>query len=157
MNNEKAFTVIELMVVIAIAMIVMSMATLFFSRMSRQYQVESSLKEIYATLLRERNSASTTNIPGTVTFAANSITVTKDLNQDGDTLDVGEQAVSSYSGFTLTFATPSVVFDRRGLSSVIQTIRLTGYGANISPLDCIVISATRINMGRWQGGNCVQQ
>ncbi len=157
MNNEKAFTLLELLIVIAIAVVIMSIATLVFSRMSRQYQVESNLKEIYATLMRERNSASTTNIPSTITFAANSITVTKDLNQDGDTLDAGEQSASNYSGFTIQIPNSPVVFDRRGLSSVNTTMRLTGYGGDISPLDCLVISATRINMGRWQGGNCVQQ
>ncbi len=157
MNNEKAFTLVELIAVIAITVAIMSIAVVYFGRLSRKYQVESDLKEIYSTLMRERNSASTTNIPSTITFAANSITVAKDLNQNGNTSDPGEQVGNNYSGVTIQVSNSPVVFNRRGLSSVNTTMRLTGYGVGISPLDCLVVSATRINMGRWQGGICVQQ
>lgn len=157
MKGQHGFTLLELIVVVAILTAIFTIATLNFMRMSQKYRVESSVKEFYATLMRARSDAALTNIPSTVRISAQEVAVLRDTNEDGDTADGGESMSRSYRPFTLT-GNGDVVFDRRGFASRNLTIRISDYPEQAGPvMDCIVVSATRINMGKWDGINCVQR
>lgn len=156
MKSQSGFTLVEMIVVIAVISIISAIVTLNFQRMNAKYTVESNTKEIYSILMRARNDASTTNTRRLVALAANQVQTGVDTNGDGD-FD-GTPASTTYPRFTINFSASPVIFDRRGLTNSLQTISITGYSAGVTPtMDCIVIGATRINIGIMTGGNCDQR
>jgi len=157
MKAQSGFTLVELVLVAAIIGIVLAATSLVFSQLNQKYAVESYTKDIYSILLQARNDAANINTSCTVTLTANEVRAVQDKNQDGDTADQGDLVIHDFPRFAINSAAP-VVFDRRGLTSNLQTIRITGYSANAVPtMDCIVVAATRINIGKWTGGTCVQR
>jgi Tfp pilus assembly protein FimT len=152
------------MVVVTIIGIILLMVVLNFQQLNSKYTVESYTKEIYSLLVRARNDSANTNIQRLVTLAANQVQIVQDINGNS-AVDAGEPTITNpYPRFAIQFAVSPIVFDRRGMVNDVanQTLRITGY-SNTSPgVDCIVVSATRINMGKWDstqpvGKQCVQQ
>ena len=171
MKAQSGFTLVELMVVVAIIGIILTIATMNFTQWNDKYTVESYTKQIYSILMKARNDAANTNTQNLVTLAANQVTTLQDANSNG-VADPGEPTTTNpYPRFAITSniavvpPTPpqQITFDRRGITNNIGTISITGYSPNASPgVDCIVVAKTRINMGRWDptqpvGQQCVQQ
>jgi len=161
MKAQSGFTLVEILVVVALIGIIFSIAIGNYFRLNEKKTIEANIKEIYSILMKARNVASNTNTPRLVVLAANQLQTGADA--DGDNVIDGPSAVTNFQLFGAMAITsnvnPSLVsFDRRGLTTNNQTISITGFPAGIDPvMDCIVISATRINMGRMTGGACVQR
>ncbi len=150
-------TLVELMVVITIIGIILAIAVMNIKQWSDKYTVESYTKEIYSTLMKARNAAATSNIQVQVTLAANQVDTFHDIDNDG-VADAGETTTKPYPQFTIQFTASPVTFDRRGITSDMQTISITDYPPSASPgVDCLVISRARINMGKMTGLTCEQQ
>jgi len=159
MKAQSGFTLVELMIVVAIVGIIMAIAIMNLTQTNDRFTVESYTKEIYSTLMRARNDAANSNIQVSVTLAANQVTTYQDVNGNG-VADPNETTTKSYPRFTILFATSPIIFDRKGITTAVtnQTISITGYSANAKPqVDCIAVAQTRINMGLMTGGDCVQQ
>lgn len=162
-TEQSGFTLVELMIVVAIIGIILAIATMNFTQWNDKYTVESYTKQIHSILMKAKNDAANTNSIARVNLAANQITTHLDLNSDA-VIDAGEPTTTNpYPRFTINSNVggglpATILFDRRGITNNMQTISITGYSPNASPgVDCIVVAQTRINMGVMTGGVCAQQ
>lgn len=155
---QAGFTLVEVMIVVVIVGILLAIATMNFTSWNDKYKVESYIKEIHSILMKARNDAATINSQVRVTLAANLVTTHQDTDGDG-IVDAGERTTANpYPRFIIQSAINPIIFDRRGMTNNNQTIQILGYSPSAMPgVDCIVVSVTRINMGRMTGGACVQQ
>lgn len=156
-NKNSGFTVTELLVVIALIAILASVSVMGYSSWHAKYGLEKATREIYSLLMKARSDAVTTKTPYVVTIGANQVQSGPDAN--GDNAIDGTPATLSYPNYVINnTGNAAIVFDRRGLVNNNQTINLTSTITGTNPaVDCIVISATRINLGKMTGGACVQR
>lgn len=158
MANNRGITLIELIVVITIIGILVVALGFSYQGWIGGYRIESQVKEMYVDLMNARTRAMQTNREHYVVVAAGNYQIFEDTNENS-TYDAGtDQAVQGFaSAKTLTYTSNwagTATMDTRGLVSPNNTIQFT-IGTNNPDYDCIVLFATRINIGQWDGADCV--
>jgi prepilin-type N-terminal cleavage/methylation domain-containing protein len=180
MKRNRGFTIIELLLVIGIIGIMAAIAIPNFTNFMRKNRIDNQMKRIYADLMNARVMAMTRNMTHFVVFNWNSDTsqyaVIADTNGN-NTLDAiptdtqllmrsGPDRVP-FSFFNIVnpnenmgnagMAAPTTIaFNARGMATQTGTIRINVSGITPSR-DCITVSPARITLGKWIGGDCVQQ
>ncbi len=171
MMNKSGFTLIELIVVLVIIMILLAIAGISGKTWLDKYRVEDQMKEMFADLMNARVSAMQKNRPYFVVLTATQYTIYEDRNllspgADGSgVLEAGTDRVVVQKNlnpvYAITSGSGEIDFNAKGLVSaglvggIETTIRVTAsFG---SPYDCIVVSATNMRMGAWNGTSCVVQ
>ena len=173
MMNKKGFTLIELIIVVAIISILLVIAGISGKAWLDRYRVESEIRTLAMDLMNAQASAMQRKRTYFAVFSptptATQYTVYEDTNPGPDgngTFEPADRQVLQTSfkpAYALTIpgvATPSINFDPNGIVSMSpgwepeQTIRAAvSFGA---AYDCITISATKIRTGAWNGAtsNC---
>lgn len=159
----NAFSLIELLVIIAIVGILAGLSVASFSGLSEKYKVDNQTRKLYSDLSKVRIMALNRNRTHFVVLSATGYTAYDDSSPspDGDgTLTVGSDTVVLTSGETLNLSTTAAqdflpiawngnaqaAFNSRGLSTTSKTICIY---SDVKPLhDCVKISATRIILGK---------
>jgi len=158
--NNRGITLIELIIVISIIGILLIALGFSFEGWMGGYRVESQTKEMYVDLMNARARAMERNRLHVVDFPS---TTQYRIREDTDEDNVPDTILQSFpktvqymlncngSGILAT----TFSFDTRGIVSPDRTLWFTS-PANVNPdYDCIVLFATRINMGKMNGANCV--
>lgn len=155
--KKDGFTLIELMVVIAIIGILTAIAALGYTRWTTRFKVEQQIKEMYADLMEARTKAMTRNSSHIVTLSATQYEIRDDTDDDG----VSETTDTLVTQITLKYQIAwngtgnQITFNSRGLSNNERTISVSV--TTDASYDCIVVSTTRINIGKMSGGSCGQK
>ncbi|MBI5408373.1 MAG: type II secretion system protein [Nitrospirae bacterium] len=167
--NNKGMTLIELVIVITIIGILAGALAFSFQSWMSGYNTESQIKQLHGDLMDARTRTKNRNRMHFVDLTAAQYTVYEDTdpapdgdgtpNPANDTLVFQKSLNASYP---ITWSDPSdtrIEFDTKGLSNDDKTIcNNTAFDAE-ADYDCIVITATRIKMGRLttpisSGGAC---
>ncbi len=167
--GENGFSLVELMIVVCIAAILFAIAGIQYSTWMKRYNVERETRELHADLMNARVRAIGRNRLHFVAFSADKYTIYEDTYDDalsaythdgdgtlqtttpGDTVILQKQTDNAVFP-SLGLGKTTFYFDNNGLASLKGHIRL---GLDVkADYDCIVLSATRINVGQWNGSSC---
>lgn len=162
MNNSRGITLVELLSAFMIISVLGVSLGFAYSGWVCCYKVEKQTKEIYSDLMTarmmamERNRVHFVDFTGTTTYR-----IVEDTNDNND-INVGAgdtvlfPKTVEYANNANGYGIPlTIKFNRRGTMSPLRTISITH--DKDPDYDCIVISTTRINMGRMSGDDCVQK
>lgn len=160
--GNKGITLIELIVVITIIGILVVVLGFSFQGWMGGYRVESQVKEMYVDLMNARARAMQRNRIHFVVVAATNYQIFEDTNESGGTApNAGDLAIPGFNN-PKTFEyghdsswTGTVIMDTRGIvSNNVTPLGATiqfNIGTNNPDYDCITLSSTRINIGKWNG------
>lgn len=167
---QAGFSLIELIITIAIMGIVTGIATLSFNSWQTKNNIESQTREIYADLADARTRALTQKkVHGIIfkpkNYVMKSYSSEVEYNYPNDApVNNGEVIFTKTLKFGITKTNTSTVFtdynaailfDTTGFASTIPSTSTFGFTIVVNPvnvssnLNCLVISAARVNMGKW--------
>jgi prepilin-type N-terminal cleavage/methylation domain-containing protein len=160
MMNNRGVTLIELLVVVAVSGILAVGLGASFLNWQGSYMVESQVKELYDDLMDSRLKAMQRNRMHFAVLAADEYGMYEDSNGNGafdsGTDDVMQKFTNPKFFRYVSLWTGTITMSTKGLI-LPTTATLHFYvSSNKAAYDCIEIIETRINMGEWDGANCVE-
>jgi len=152
--KKDGFTLIEVLVVIAIIGITASFAMISMAGWVRKYNVESEIKQLYADLMKARVTAMNNNRAQFVSLSASQYTIYNDTNPspngDGTLQPLQDTIIAPATSLKYPMnwsGSAEIDFNSRGFVTTLpKTICVY---SNINPsYDCIKVSTTRIILGK---------
>lgn len=168
--NERGITLIELLIVIAIIIILTVAASITIPGLVGKYNIEKQVKTMQGDLINARMRAMQDSRLHFVTLTATGYAIYGDTNPipDGNgTLETAADTRIVQRGLDTRYpiawtnaADTQIDINTRGIINLndARTIWVTPVDTSLNAeYDCIVISQTRINIGRWNGASCDQR
>lgn len=167
LRGDKAkcagFTLVELLIAVAIAGILTVLAVSAFEGLNEKYRVEGETKQMFADLMDARGRAMQRNRSYFVRITTSGYQTYEDSSPapDGNgvfdsTADALVANVAVRHAITAVLAGGgNFTFNRNGIANDNGTIR---FASTVQPdYDCITVQATRIKMGQYNAGTCVEK
>ena len=159
--SNKGFSLVELLIIIALMGILLAFATLNFNAWQRKYNIDGQVKEMVADFAEARMTA---------IHRKSNVMIALDTNQYVFRVYTTNETVGRTTGsavFSKSLKYPIVKsgdigFNSRGFTEDFvvggsfqsnQTITVPSTGVNPA-VDCLVVSTARVNIGRMNGSNC---
>jgi len=161
-EGRGGFTLVEIMIALAILGIVVVIAASNFQGMMEKYRVEGETKQMFADLMDARGRAMQRNRTFFVQITGNAYSTYEDTSPapDGNGILESTDAVAASATVRHTInpgGLSNFRFNRNGIASATGTIWFT---SNAQPdYDCITVRETRIKMGQYNatGNTCVEK
>lgn len=163
--NARGYSLPEMIVTLAVMSILLAIAGISGKQWINKYNAESQLRVMHADLLQTRTKAMERNRLHFVVITANNYRIVADVNDTGGTAPDAVDLAAAPPATPLRYpATLSVtlIIDQKGLvatstSSLSSLPDIKFNTAGVTPeYDCFQVYATRINLGKQDGGgNCV--
>jgi prepilin-type N-terminal cleavage/methylation domain-containing protein len=168
--GESGFSLVELIVAVGVIAILLALATLNFSKMTKKSQIEKETRQLFTDVNNARTQAMFSKKPSSIWFQPQSYNfVTYSSASEDPTVSTNGKTVSTTSvTYLLTaangtsIANTPVLFDVTGLTANYATglpansltimVNPSGSGA---AFDCVIIDVARTNMGNMQNGACI--
>ncbi len=164
-HGRYGFTLVEMLIAIAILSFLSYMAVTSFVKLSEKYTVESETKTLYADLMDARGRAMQRSRIFFVRLAGSGYSTHEDINPKPDGNGIFDSGLDNQVvSVTLKHAVnqsmtggPNFSFDRNGIASDTGVIWLS------SPVkadyDCITVRETRTKMGQYDEstGTCAER
>jgi prepilin-type N-terminal cleavage/methylation domain-containing protein len=165
MKNCAGFSLIEIIMTIAIMSIVVSISTISFNSWTSKSNIEKQTRELFTDLSEARTKAFTQKKVHGIVFQPTSY-VMKSYSSETEYVDStaaatkGIVVATKTLKFTLTktdttsdITNTPVIFDTSGFTNDWYTIIVNPTTAQAA-LNCVVTSSARANMGKMNGTNC---
>ena len=163
-TGREGFTLVEILVAVAILGFLVVMAVESFRGLDEKYKVESEIKQLYGNLMDVRGRAMQRNRFYHVAFTDNGYATFEDASPapegdsdpfNGANVQVASVTVKHAITRTLTGGVDNVTFNRSGIPDVTGQL---SFATTANPdYDCLRIQLTRIKMGQMNGANCVER
>jgi type IV fimbrial biogenesis protein FimT len=160
-EERGGFTLLEIMITLAIVGIVVMLATSTFRGMMEKYRVEGETKQMFADLMDARGRAMQRNRAFFVQITGNGYSTYEDTTPAPD----GNGSLDSATDTQVVSVTvrhaidpgglSNFLFNRNGIASATGTIRLSSTA--LPDYDCITVQMTRIKMGQINAGTCAEK
>ena len=157
--RERGFTLIEMLIVIAIMGILLAIATLQFNQYTIKANIEKQVRTMYADLMKARSEALLQKDPRSVTVAAAQYSVYPSFDGTGAFL---QQTRFAYPATWDANNGNTFSFNSRGAACIYDpatSVCVPGYekmicvrpAGNPAAIDSILITSTGIQMGKSSG------
>lgn len=167
LNNSSGFTLIEVLIVIAIIAISATIATMEFSGMKKKSDVEAQIRQMATDINEVRIRAITTKQRHSITlnkysyvfkaYSTDTWTSTAELAAHGTVIPGGTHNVTKYglkssvtTSSSVDYAGTIIEINERGMISNVtnSTVFLGGAAKTSGGINCLTIHTLRVNVGK---------
>lgn len=145
--NRHGFSLIELLITIALITIMLTVASFQFSAYSKKSGVESQTRRLYGDLMELRSKAMFEKRSRAVKLSALSYSI-----YSSEVTTVSPVQVTTLKAPIQWNNSSDIIFDSRGMLDTVDNSSICVSETNSAPVDSIVVSMTRIKLGKFKEG-----
>ena len=145
--NRTGFSLVELIITIALITIMLGLATFQFGQYSRKSQVENQTRKFYADLMELRSQAMFEKRSRGIKLSSAGYSI-----YSSEVLTVAPLEVTALKAPITWNNSADIIFDTRGMLATGVGGSICAAEKNDAPVDSLVVSMTRIKLGKLKEG-----